>query len=169
MSEQYEETLADLAATVDYIRDHVTERADSLDFDDAVALRDACVAVKDEAGNAISLIETAMLVHLEAGVQQRGSRVFKRKSKVAQRFRHDLIEAAIARIARRLATDDEGVTSPARAVDAALRLMHQTYLAPSTKAKVGQLDAMEVDRKAVIETEFKGYELVVETLDERQD
>lgn len=166
---EHDETLTDLAATVDYIHDRVTEQADRLDFDDAYKMRDWCKAIEAEAKAAAAMIETTMLKHLEAGVQQRGSRIFKRKRNIVERFRHDLIAADLERWARLNATDDKGVTSVSKAIAGALDGMRDLYVSPSTKAKIGALDTYGMDRKKVSEREDKGWKLEVEELDARDD
>lgn len=165
-----EETVGDLAAITTEIHDHVTEQADRYDFDDGVTTRDALLALIDEAKTAVSLLETTMLKHLEEGAQQRGSRLFKRKRVTAERFRHDLIRAAIASSARLSAADTEtGEISATRAVDFAVQAMTDLYVSPSTKAKIGALDNYGIERKAVHAVENKGWKLDVEELDALTD
>jgi hypothetical protein len=168
-AEKLPEVLADLSITVTYIRDEITEEAESFDFDEAIALRDACLAVKAEAETAISLIDTTLLGHLEAGAQQRGTRLYKRKRNVVERFRHDLIRAAVATWARKEACDDNGEVSASKAVDNAVQAMVWLYVSPSTKAKIGALDGLGIERKTVSESEDKGWKLEIEQLDARTD
>ena len=163
-----DETLVDLKATVDYIRDRVTEHADEFDFDDGVAMHDALSHVIEEARRAQSLIDTALMTHLEAGARQIGTRLFVRKRNVVQRFKHDSIRAAVSRWARREATDEDGVTSVARAVDHAVMAMADLYVAPSTKAKVTRFDSYEVNHSEVMTSKDKGWKLEIQELDERQ-
>lgn len=162
------EVCNDLEATVRYIHDEITEHADSLDFDEALDLRDAINLVIAEARTAGSFLEAQMLVHLEAGAQQRGTRLFARKRVRVQRFAHDAIRAHIGRWARLRATDDNGEISIARAVDNAMEAMADLYLAPSTKAKVTRLTEYEIDTGAVSTWEDKGWALHVDDLDQRE-
>lgn len=167
--EKLTEVLSDLGATVKYLRDEVTEQAETFDFDEAVALRDAALALKLECETAIGMIDTTMLTHLEAGARQLGSRLFKRKRNVVERFRHDLIKAAVARWARQQSCNDDGEVSPALAVDHAVQAMASLYVSPSTKAKISALDAYGIERNTVSESDDKGWKMIVEELDARVD
>lgn len=163
------ETIGDIDAIRAEIHDRVTEQADQHDFDEGVAMRDCLTALVTEAQAAIALIEQTMLSQLEAGAQQRGTRLFKRKRNTVKRFRHDLIEAGVQRFARREAADANGEVSVTKALDIAMIAMRKIYVSPSTPAKVGALDTYEIERKTVLEFEDKGWRLEVEELDARQD
>lgn len=164
-----EEEIVDLKATVDYIADKVTERADTFEFEDNVALRDALADVIEEAKKAQALLETTMLSQLEAGVRQIGSRLFKRKRNMVKRFRHDLIAAQLLRTARAEATNSDGETSVTKALDIVDVGFRKLYVSPSTQAKVTAFDAYGIDAKAVTDYEDKGWKVEVEELDPRKD
>jgi hypothetical protein len=164
-----EETIGDLAAIQAEIHDRITEQADRFDFDEGVDTRDALLALIEEARAAVSLLETTMLGQLEAGVRQRGSRVFKRKRHTVKRWRHDLIAADLTRWARIEATDDDGVTSITKALNGLADAFRDVYVSPSTEAKVRALDKLRINRKAVLDVEDRGWKLEVEELDERED
>ena len=160
-----EETIVDLGAIQDEIHDRITEQADSYDFEDAAATRQSLLDLIAEAKTAVSLLETTLLTQLEAsGSRQIGTLLFKRKPNRVGRFRHDSIRAAVAKFARTAACDDEGVTSPARAVDFAVQAMADLYVSPSTEAKVTGLRRIGLDKDAVLDQENKGYKLEVEDL-----
>jgi hypothetical protein len=165
-----EEEVVDLAATVDYIRDRLVERADSFDFEDAAALRDAALEVKAAADLAASLLETTIVGQLEAQpVRTVGNRLFKRKRRTAKRFDHEAIAASVGQYAQQAAVDKEtGATSVDAAVVAALQAMRELYLSASTQAKTTKFDRYGVDVDEVVSYEDQGWRLEVEQLDERQ-
>ena len=160
-----EETIGDLEALASEIHDRITEQADSYDFEDGAATRQALLDLIAEAKTAVSLLETTMLGQLEgSGSRQVGTLLFKRKPNRVDRFRHDTIKAAVAKFARTAACDDNGEISPTRAVDFAVQAMADLFVSPSTGAKIGALDRIGLSKAAVIDQENKGYKLEVEDL-----
>lgn len=160
-----DETVGDIEAIRAEIHDRVTEQADRFDFEDGAATRQALLDLIGEAQTAVSLLETTILGQLEAsGSRQIDKLLFKRKPNRVERFRHDSIKAAVAKFARVAACDDDGVVSPARAVDFAVQAMADLYVSPSTTAKTGGLSRVGLSKTDVTDLENKGYKLEVEDL-----
>lgn len=157
-----EETLADMAATVDYLA-ALVEEADALDFETATDLRDAALRVKKVTSDLISFLEGGMLRQLEAGSRDYGRRTWVRRKKYAERHDHAALAAEVRQRATWRGEDAAG------AVAEAVRMMSDLYLSASTKAKVTVIDRMGLDRGSVISREHTGFELQVVEHDEADE
>lgn len=161
-----DETVAELRATVDYVRD-ITEQSDSMDIEELVAVQDELRRVQKAAGDAVSLCDTELLRQLEGGVRQIGQRVFARGKNYVSRHDHDAIAERVYEQAVESARDpDSGDVHALAALRTAINMMRRVYLAPATKAKTGVLEKLGVDRGEYESREFKGWQVSVTELDE---
>lgn len=161
-----EELITDLKATTAYVRGEITEKADTFDFDQLVALSDEITDVARAVREAAQLLSTEQTKQLEGGARTVGTRVFARIPKYAERWQHDVIAAGIRAKAMELACDHETGEVPAKqAVEIAVRLTQAAYVSPSTSAKVGTVrDELGLPLKEARLRENKGWDInVVET------
>lgn len=165
-----EEVVADLQAHCAWVNDRITEYADSMEFEEAVAIQDELRRAKKAAEVAISMIDSQMMVRLESGgPRQFGNRVFARVKDYVDRFDHDLLIATAARQGVEAAVDpDTGEVNASEAAEAAARTVQKLYLSPSSKPKVGVIDQLGVDRKKAKTREFKQWKVNVVAI-ERED
>jgi hypothetical protein len=145
-----DETLADLQATVDYVR-ALTEESDALPFELAAEVNDALGRVIAAAREAQSLMTTTMLNRLEDG----GPRVFgnERFERVAKYVEDTNHEAVVKAVVNSAANHDE----PYRAAYAAAKMMEALYLNKSTSAKKGEVDKLSMPRDAVFSKRYTGW------------
>lgn len=157
-------TPADIYAALDVVVD-IGEESDSVDFEEAVYLMDALDALKERTAEVIDLLKMQMLAKLEdGGPRDFGGRLFKAIDDKVKRFDHKEIlrQAAIQAF-----MDDNGeIRKTGDAVELLATTMMDLYLAPSSKAKVGVLDRLGIDRDDVIEVERKGRKVFIK--DERE-
>jgi hypothetical protein len=139
-------TIHDVKALDDVVND-ITELSDSLKVDDAVAFRVALVAHQAKVKFAIDMLDAQLVKTLEMPRTEGGWIHQVRRKKDKQRFDH----AAIARAIREEALlDDEGLLMTAReAVEEAVSMMQDVYISDSSKAKIGALKSIGIDRKDV--------------------
>ncbi len=162
-----DETVADLRATCDYITD-ITERSDTLEFDDGVTIQDELRAVKAKADEAIRLIDQQILIRLEAGGPRLfGGRVFARVKRYVERHDHELVTRVAIDQGLEKATDREtGDINPKIAAEFAARAMATFFLSPSDKAKVTPLKKLGVTRQEFERKEFKAWDVSVTKVEE---
>jgi hypothetical protein len=88
--------------------------------------------------------------------------VFARVKDYVERFDHDKLVAASINQGIQAAIDpDTGEIDPRVAAEAAARTMQSLYLSDSTKAKVGVIDRLGLDRRQVRTKEFKSWKVDV--------
>lgn len=135
-----EEILVDLEATVGYVRGEITQQADQVGFEEAVALTERLERVKREVGDAISLLTTRQLTLLEKGSKQIGTRIYASVPKTTRRTDHAYVTKLVVDHAVAAATDHEtGEVNPRQAADAAVLDMQKLFVPPSRNATVGGL------------------------------
>lgn len=170
MSEYTDSVVVDLAATCDYVRGEVTERADTFDFDQMVAYQDGLIAVKKTADEALALLRGEMSRQLEEGSRTVGTRTFVRQPKRTRVFDHSRIMALLARHVHDTApVDENGERDHSNDPGRALAVVQRLYLSTSSTAKVTELDRLEIPRKEVIKSERKGFEIIVIDSDPEDD
>lgn len=158
------ELVFDLQATVDYIKDRVTEQADSFDFEELVAASDALQAVFTTTCESLGIVKGEQIRQLEsARTRVVGTRVFTRIPKRIERFDHDTIRRSVNTLAVEYSDDVDA------AVKKATGMMGALYVVPSSKAKIGTLDALGIDRREVSSKETTGWDLRVEDLEPADD
>ena len=166
-----EEVVADLGATVDYIKGEVTEQADTFSFEDILIYEEAVRLVQKAASEALAMLNTEKLNQLEkSGSRQIGSKVYARVPKHVDRFDHEAIAKAVRQIAKDEAVNrSTGEVDLGLAVEKAVKIMDDLYVAPSSKAKIGTLDALAIPVREVRTREKKGHEIRVIDLEEKAD
>ena len=166
-----EEVVADLQAHCAWVNERITEYADSMEFDEAVAIQDELRRAKKAAEVAISMIDGQMMARLESGgPRQFGNRVFARvKDYVERDDPYALIAAAICEGVDSAVDVDTGAIDPHVAAEAAARTMQSLYLSNSSKAKVSVMDKLGVDRKAVRSREFKAWKVHVTEIEQEDE
>ena len=166
MSSNTPEVVAELKATQDYLAD-LTERVESFDFEDSVAVQDEARRVKRKADELMSMIDSELLRQLEAGARDIGRRTFKRTKKYVERDDHGKLESLAIRQAMEAATDAEtGVTNAHEAARVAAATMAKLYLNPSAKAKVSVAERLGLERDTFRSREFKEWQISVIEEDE---
>jgi hypothetical protein len=165
-----EEVLADLQAHCAWVDERITEQSDSMEFEEAVAIQDELRRAKRAAEVAIQMIDAQMMVRLEAGgPRQFGGRVFARVKDYVERFDHDVLIAEAVHQACNASVDmDTGALDPYVAAEAAARTMQALYLSDSSKAKMGTIDKLGIDRRTVRSRIFKQWKVSVTEV-ERED
>lgn len=171
MKEQTKEATTELATASGFIREQITERADSTDFDDAIELVDGLNRLASTCREAVALLEGQMLGRLEeTGARQVDGRVFARVKDYVERFDHEVVMREAIRQGVDAALDrDTGEVNAHEAAEAAVRTMFATYLSDSSKAKVTVLDKLGLDRKTYRTKEFKRWKLAVTSIDSGDD
>ena len=134
---------ADIRAAIDVLRQAQNE-SDDIDFDLAAELRLACQELGRTNRETISLLETEMLRQCEAGSKEHDGIVYIAVNNRKDIYDHDMIEARVVEMARERAVDENGVVNAAEAARQAAHLMRGAYVAPSTTARKGALEAMGV-------------------------
>lgn len=139
-------TLGDIQAASD-VANLIAELSDSMSVDAAVEYRVALVAHQAKVKFAIDMLDTQLVKTLELPRTVGGWVHQVRRKKETVRFDHE----AIARVVREEAVrDKEGMlVGPREAAEKAVVLMSDIYLSPSSKAKIGALKDLEIDRKDV--------------------
>lgn len=165
---QFVPSIPDVKALDDVVTD-ITEISDSLDVDTAVAFRVALVSHLATVKLAIDALDMQLVKVMELPRTEGGWVHIVRRKKEKQRFDH----AAIARVVREYAAvdGDTGVIeSPRDAAANAVAMMTDLYLSDSSKAKIGALKALGIDRSDV-ETFERGdlYVDVVPVMSEIQE
>lgn len=163
MAEDLSELRVDLQATVTYINDQIGQQADTFDFDEAAGLLEDLGRVIDTAKLARDLLTQELLRQLEAGDREFDGRRMHRKTKSVERYDHDYLAVGVHLIAlNRAANHDTGETSAAKAAEEAVGMMRDLYLNPSTKAKIGVIERLGLDkRKARTYVATGDYELEI--------
>lgn len=166
----HDEILADLQATVSYINNEVTERADSTPFEEAVALVDELERVKRSVGDAIALLNGELLKQVERGSRQIGQRVYAAVPDSKTRTDHDKVRVAVITYALDAATDKEtGDVSPRVAADRATEYMMDLYVSPSKVATTRGLKRMGVSPRTINHYENTGKKLRIVDLSAPKD
>lgn len=160
------EALAELAATVDYIKD-ITEHSETLDFELASELQDAVLRVKACADECSRMLAQSMLKRLEdGGPRQFGGRIFGRVKQYTKRHDHDRIASEAYQQAILVNTDpDTGEVDSQGAIKSAIRFMRSVYLSDSSTAKVTPLKAIGLSKRDYEVSEFKAWGLNVTVVD----
>lgn len=150
---------ADILAAIDVIR-QATQEADDSDFERAVALRNAIRSLVSESRTAIGMLEAEMLRQVEESPRQFGGVNFMAVRDYRESFRHDEIEGGVVGAAISAATDRAtGEIDPKEAARQAAYMMRRLYVSPSTTAKKTELDRLGLERKEVVEREYRGRRL----------
>jgi hypothetical protein len=127
-----------LAAT-DVLAD-VDENTDSMGIEEAVAMREAVVALMSAARMTLSLIDTQLVNTLESPREINSMRYEVKKSDGKWRPDHMPVDAAVVRASF---VDGNGeVRHPRDAAEEAVKLMADLYRSASTMPKVGALDKL---------------------------
>ena len=166
-----EEVVADLQAHCAWVNDRITEESDSMEFDEAVAIQDELRRAKKAAEVAIAMIDSQLMNRLESGgPRQFGNRVFVRVKDYVERDDHDKLIAAAARHGVESAVDvDTGEVNANVAAEAAARTVQSLYLSNSSKAKVGVMDKLGLDRKQIRSREFKDWKVLVTEVEQEDE
>lgn len=143
---QFIPTIPDVKALDDVVND-ITELSDTLDVDTAVAFRVALVSHLATVKLAIDMLDAQLVKVMELPRTEGGWIHIVRRKKERQRFDH----AAIAKVVRAQAVRDEDgtVVDPWEAAEQAVVMMTDVYLSDSSKAKIGALKALGIDRNDV--------------------
>jgi hypothetical protein len=147
LSGQFIPGIPDVKALDDVVND-ITELSDTLDVDQAVAFRVALVSHLAAVRLAIDALDMQLVKVMELPRTEGGWVHIVRRKKEKVRFDH----GAIARRVRELAVIDEngdGVTFPRVAAEQAVAMMSDLYLSDSSKAKIGALKVLDIDRSDV--------------------
>jgi hypothetical protein len=152
----------DVEATTDVFA-ALAECSDTLDVDEAVAMRDALEDALTKGRIALALIDQQLVDRLESPRVING-RLFRTKPNGKWRPDQSKIRS---RVIRRVATTDEGEVRPTLlAVEEAVALMTELYVGPSDMPKVKGLRLLEVSKDDVAEFERTGMRLSIEAVPE---
>ena len=152
-------TPADVLAAVDVLVQAQNE-SDDMEFELAIALRDAAEELKRRTSETIGLLEMEMLRQIEAAPKTVGGVTYLAVNDNKDTFDHDQIEARAVAVARLAAYDKEtGEIDVGEAARQAAHLMRKVYVSPSTKAKVGGLGELDLDADDVRTRQTKGRKI----------
>ena len=149
----------DIAAMLDVIDDMV-EGTDSLDVEAAIALRESVVELRRRANVLLGLIDTQLIAILESPREFNGQRYRVAKDGKWEPF-HDKVHAAVKE--RALVDRETGeLRGSGQAVEEAIRLMTECYVAPSSFPKTGALEKMGLEKSDVGRFDGKRMKVAVE-------
>lgn len=156
------EVVADLQATIDYLAD-ITERVDSMPFEDLVAVQDEARRVKAKADELVGMIDGELVKQLEAGARELpDGRLFKRSKRYVTRHDHDvLIGLAVRQGVEAWTHPDTGEVDAERAAESAARALARMFLSASSTAKVTVVEKLGVARDAFERREFKDWKVQI--------
>lgn len=163
--ETHAEVMSDLTALTDYIVDQVTNCADVRPLDELAEQRIGLQYLAGVVRTAIIVLEQEMAKKVESGARQIGDKVYARSKNFKSRWDHSNVANSILERAKEAHTNPEtGEVDYHMVASAVLRDLAAVYLSDSTTGKVRTLDALGIDRDAVINKEFVGYKLSVTDL-----
>lgn len=137
------EIVLELGAALTFVNGEITEHADDFDFEDAAALQDVLLALKQASDTAWRMLQGRMIKQLEGVSHQYGGRSFTAVKRYKKTHDHGKIADAVYQEARRQATDPEtGEVDSPTAIRQAISMMQSIYVAPSTNAKVTPLKGL---------------------------
>lgn len=149
----------DIEAMLDVI-DDMGDDTDSLEVEEAIRLRESVVELRRRANVLLGLIDTQLIDTLESPREFNGQRYRIGTEGKWVPF-HDKVTAEVK--ARALVNRDTGeMREPGPAVEVAIALMKDCYVAPSTFPKTGALDKMGLDKGDVGTFDGKRKKVVVE-------
>lgn len=156
------EMVADLQATIDYLAT-ITERVDSMPFEELVAVQDEARRVQAQAGELVGMIDAELVRQLEGGARELpDGRLFKRAKRYVTRHDHDLlIGLAVRQGVEAWTHPDTGEVDATRAAESAVRALSKMFLSPSSTAKVTVVDKLGVDRGEYETREFKDWKVQI--------
>jgi hypothetical protein len=133
-------TPQDVLASVDVLND-VDENTDSMGIEDAVAMREAVVALMSAARMTLALIDTQLVNTLESPREIHGMRYEVKKSDGKWRPDHSKVNNVVK--TRAYIDPDTGeVLGSSTAAERAIAMMEDLYVSASTMPKVGALDKL---------------------------
>jgi hypothetical protein len=144
-------TPQDLLATLDVLAD-IDERSDSMGIEDAVAMREAVVALMSAARMTLSLIDTQLVNTLESPREIGSMRYEVRKSDGKWRPDHSKVNAVVKRNAAVDPVTGE-MFDCFDAAERAVKIMEDLYVSASTMPKVGALDKLGLRKWDVADQE----------------
>lgn len=149
----------DIAAMLDVI-DGMADDTDSLQVEAAVHLRESIVELRRRANVLLGLVDTQLIDTLESPREFNGQRYRIGTEGKWVPF-HDKVTAAVKQ--RALIDRETGeVRGSGPAVEEAIRLMRDCYVAPSSFPKTGALDKMGLNKRDVGTFDGKRKKVVVE-------
>jgi len=144
-------TPQDVLASVDVLLD-VDENTDSMGIEDAVAMREAVVALMSAARMTLALIDTQLVNTLESPREINGMRYEVRKSDGKWRPDHSKVNNVVK--TRAYIDPDTGeVLGSSTAAERAIAMMEDLYVSASTMPKVGALDKLGLKKWDVADQE----------------
>lgn len=153
-------THPDLAAAGDVVRDLV-ETIDSLNPEQALALRTALEGVQAEVRTALSMLDSHLLNTLEQPAQV-GDTVYMRKRTYKKRPLHDEIKRLLVNRSTVDLDTGELIDTPRAAAERAVALTYDLFVSPSTVPKVAGVKQLKADYGDVVTEEFDGYKVVAQ-------
>ena len=152
-------TPADIVGMIDVLSE-VAEQSDSMEADEAIALMESMGELISEARRILSLVETAVKNHLEAGAREIGGRTYVRKAAGKWRAYHDEIASAV--IGQSVVDTATGELRDAKeAASVAVAFMRDLYVSPSVEPKKGGLKRLGLDLLEVSRWEKTGTRIEV--------
>lgn len=144
-------TPEDIRAAADVLTD-VNEASDSLSIEDAVSYREAVSDLMGAARMTLALIDTQLVTTLESPREINGMRYEVRKSDGKWRPDHAKVASTVKSYS--LIDHDTGEMRTAPdAVERAMSIMEDLYVAKSTMPKTGALDRLRLKKWDVAEQE----------------
>ena len=144
-------TPADVLAMTDVLGE-IDESTDGLSIEEAVQAREAVVQLMSAARMTLALIDTQLVNTLESPREINGMRYEVRKSDGKWRPDHSKVTPAVKRSALVDTETGEMFEGPA-AVERAIKIMTDLYVANSTMPKVGALDKLGLKKWDVADQE----------------
>lgn len=152
---------ADVLAVVDVIG-LAAEQSDSMEFERAADMRLALLDLKRTVADALGLIETQMINRLEDAPRRYGDKTYEVVDDGVYRAEHGKILDQAQKVAmRRAVNPDTGEVNVAKALEEFAFITQTLYVAPSTTAKVGGIEGIGLDKKAVRRWEKKKRKLSI--------
>lgn len=162
-------SMGDILAAIDVVSELV-DQCDSMDVEEALAMREAVGQLQSEVRRADSMLTTAAKAQLEGTHRLIGDQLYALKPTGKWRFRHDELEDAIRVRAIGLDRGTGEQRSTEDAVVEAIRLMHEAFVAPATKPKTELLEKLGyADYKMIAKWDRTGTEIVVTDLSAPED
>lgn len=156
----------DIAAMMDVL-DEMSESTDGLDVEQAVELRESIVELRRRAATVLGLVDTQLINTLESPREFDGQR-YRIGMEGKWTPYHDKVTAAVKE--RAIVDTETGEFREAGpAVEEAIRLMRECYVAPATFPKTGALGKMGLEKSDVGFFEGKRPKLVVEAVAPKDD
>lgn len=141
-------TIPDVLASSDVLVD-VQDASDSMTAEQCIEYRVACEKVLRAAKDAITMLNTQFVKIAETDVIRDGMRYYVGRKKDQVRFSHDVIagkviDTAVARTRdeKNFSTSDPSLVFVRDGARQAVDLMTKLYVADSTDAKIGALNAI---------------------------